>query len=457
MRRAKLSIAWLAAAMTATWLGLPVTRNSVAAGQETVSGSVTRPVISEDVSPVETINPLASDGHRGLGLLRKPPGNGPFPAAVVIHGGLVTLPRPRLDTVGAAPMSSRLLAAGYVVAVITYRSRDRDPQSDAPIADTVAAVEHVRKLPYVDAKSVVIYGCSGGGDLALQAAAVTDVAAIAPEEPASVLFTGVLNNSVPKRGETHTPADAAPLMKDPLRYYTADFQKITRAKIARIDEPILIVQGDEQNLENRFNAQVLIPELKAAGKKLELATYPGEPHCFAFVPEARRPAAALKAFEAVDAFFRRHVATQPKPVDAVHIKEIPLGVPVPIVITAVGNSTTAFAGRWHTSFLTSGGITAQLKADGSTLSGSFDFEEGAAVAQGRAGSAAIYDGRIDGNTVSFKVKSPDGERTITFTGTLKGDEIAFTREVEVRPGGFPGGQGIFGAAGPRTFAARKVN
>ncbi len=354
-------------------------------------------------------------------------------------------------------MPSRLLAAGYVVAVITYRSRAEDPQSDGSIADTLAAIEYLRKLPYVDPKSIVIYGCSSGGDLALQAAAATDLAAIAPEEPASVLFTGVLNKDVPKRGERHTPADAAPLMMDPLRYYTVRFQKITRDKIARIRTPILILQGDEQNLENRFNEKVLIPELKSAGKSLEVITYPGEPHCFAFAPQVPRPAVALKAFQDVDAFFRRHVKTQPKPVDAAHVKATPLisgqiGIPLPIVITAVGNTRTAFEGSWQGNFPESTGITVELNVDGQTLTGAVKFE----FAQGRAGSAEIYDGTIDGNLISFKVKSPGGDRTITFNGTLNGDEIAFTREVEVRPGGAPGGLGIFGIRGERTFTAKRT-
>ena len=53
--------------------------------------------------------------------------------------------------------------------------------------------------------------------------------------------------------------------------------------------------------------------------------------------------------------------------------------------------------------------------------------------------------------------SPDGDRTITFTATLQGDEIAFTRDVEVRPGGNRGGQGIFGSQGARAFTARRAD
>ena len=291
------------------------------------AAAVTRPIVSEDTSPLEAIAPVAPDGHRGQGFLRKPPGPGPFPAVVVIHGGLVTLPTERVRDLALGVQPSRLLAAGYVVAVITYRSRDHDPQSTVSLADSLAAVAHVRQLPYVDRGSVVVSGCSGGGDLALEVAAATDVAAIVPEEPATVLLTGIFNTSFAKQGERYTPLDAAPISADPARYYTAEYQSRTRAKLAKIRAPILILQGDQQPI-NRFNAAVLIPELKAAGKMLEVMTYPGEPHCFAFSgsgPRTPRPAAALKAFEDTDRFVRRYLQTQPKPLAPGLVKHVPVG------------------------------------------------------------------------------------------------------------------------------------
>jgi dipeptidyl aminopeptidase/acylaminoacyl peptidase len=287
------------------------------ADQDPPNESITRPVVAEDASPVETIAPVARDGHRGQGFLRKPPGAGPFPAVVIIHGGLVTLPTELLREQALSVQPSRFLAAGYVVAVITYRSRDDDPQSTVSLEDSLAAIAHVRQLAYVDPESVVVSGCSGGGDLALQVAAETEVAAIVPEEPASVLLTGIFNKSFSKRGERYAPVDAAPISADPKRYYTAAYQKRTRAKLGKIRCPILIVQGDQAPI-NAFNAAVLIPELRTARKTLEVITYPGEPHCFAFYgsgPRTPRPAAALKAFMDTDRFVRRYLRTKPKPLE----------------------------------------------------------------------------------------------------------------------------------------------
>ena len=288
------------------------------------SERITRPVVSEKTSPLEPIAPAAKDGFAGQAFLRKPPGEGPFPAVVLVHGGLATMATDRLrEYVVANALPSRFLAAGYVVATITYRSRNVDLQSRVSMDDSLAAVEYLQRLPYVNAASVGIFGCSGGGDLALAVAAEKPVAAIVAEEPASILFTGVFDNTFRKAGERYTPGDSAPIFEDAKRYYTEEHQRLTREKIARIQSPILIVQGDVKTrlAVNDFNAAILIPELQFAHKSVEVITYPGQPHCFAMGSQS---ASAWKAFRDSDAFFRRYVATQPKPIDPGLITEVAL-------------------------------------------------------------------------------------------------------------------------------------
>jgi dipeptidyl aminopeptidase/acylaminoacyl peptidase len=319
----RMSLAVLTAGSLAVWL-LPTLQ---AVGQNATE-SISRPVISEHTSPLEAIVPVANDGHRGTGVLRRPPGAGPFPALLWIHGGLATQSEATLREYALSPNPSRFLEAGYVVAVITYRSRDEDPQSTVSLADSLAAIDHLRRLPYVDPKSVVIYGCSGGGDLALEVAAATDIAAIAPEEPATVLFTGMFSREIPKKGARYTPGDgAAAFGPDYSRAYTARNQQQTDEKIRRIRAPILIVQGDPNSDLNRFNAAVFVPALRTAGKSVDVRTYPGEPHCFGFYgsgPRTPRPAAALKVFQDVDAFFRKHLDTKPKPIDTKLVDHVSL-------------------------------------------------------------------------------------------------------------------------------------
>ena len=73
-------------------------------------------------------------------------------------------------------------------------------------------------------------------------------------------------------------------------------------------------------------------------------------------------------------------------------------------------------------------VTLTLKADGGKLTGS--------IAGGRGGEVQIQDGTFSGSTLKFKSTQMGrgGEIKMSWTGTLKGDEIAFSRTIE-------GGQG----------------
>lgn len=307
------------------------------AGDKDKKPAATRPVISEEVAPLEAIAPVAKDGHKGVGFLRKPPGKGPFPAVVLLHGGFGGLSAGHVKKVALDIWAARYLAAGYVVATITYRKRDTDPQSSEAVEDVLAVIEHLRKLAYVDPNSIVLNGTSGGGDLALSVAAATDLAAIVPEEPAAFMFTGILNKRFPNKGAVYTVADAEPIRADPKKFYTPECQKLTRERIARIKCPILIIQGDLPTIDapnmkriftgvNLFNKEITIPELRAAGKTLEVKTYPGEPHSFAFgnpFMQSPRPAVAYQAFEDVNAFLQKHLRTKPTLMDPRLVKQVP--------------------------------------------------------------------------------------------------------------------------------------
>lgn len=281
-------------------------------------------------------------------MLRKPPGPGPFPVAIWVHGGITTVPLDRLQAAARDGATiTRLLAAGYVVVVPTYRSRDEDPQSPVSVRDIAATLEHVRTLPYADANSIVVGGCSGGGDLALELASQTSVAAVVAEEPASMVMAGMFNSSVPKKGARYTPEDSFSMMENPKQYYTPQYQKILQGKVAKITAPILIIQGSVVRKElpiNRFNADVLVPELRAANKRLEIHSYEGQVHCFCSssgLPrpggrptQASAPRAALDAFRDIDAFCRKHLRTQPRNVDARFVTQVPVPIEWP---TAAGD------------------------------------------------------------------------------------------------------------------------
>jgi len=121
------------------------------------------------------------------------------------------------------------------------------------------------------------------------------------------------------------------------------------------------------------------------------------------------------------------------------------------IITAAVQSETV-SGVWVVNDVPYAPWTLELKQNGTSLTGSVR-QNGALT-----GPSEIYAGSVNGTTLSFKAKSPDdGARTITFTGTLQGDKIAFHRSAEATPGAGPGagpgGTGIFGGRAANEFTA----
>lgn len=115
-------------------------------------------------------------------------------------------------------------------------------------------------------------------------------------------------------------------------------------------------------------------------------------------------------------------------------------------ILAVLSLTAALAlgadatGKWVASVQGRGGqareVTYNFKADGSSLTGTIS---------GMRGPMEIFDGKIDGDNISFKTKAEfNGNTVITnYQGVVSGDEIKFT---QTREGGERG----------REFTAKRV-
>ena len=73
----------------------------------------------------------------------------------------------------------------------------------------------------------------------------------------------------------------------------------------------------------------------------------------------------------------------------------------------------------------------------------------------KAESAPIYFGGIEGNALTFKVNSPDGDRVITFVGKITTNEMGIERRIEIRPGGARGDTGILGGNGLSNVIMRR--
>ena len=242
----------------------------------------TRVVVSEQACPLQEFTARASDAHETVGIARKPPGSGPFPAMIYLHGGLEPLKITGLRKLATDGKTlPRFLAAGYVTVDATFRSRLNDALSTGPLLDCLAIVDRVRKMPEVDPDNIVIWGDSGGGSLALELAGETDLRAIAVQEPATILFAGLFSvaNIGPPDGPSYMQ-NRKKIVRDPKRYtYAGAGASDEVEKIAKIHCPIFVAHGDMEDIEV-IDHQIFIPALKEAGKSVEVIIYPGEPHGF---------------------------------------------------------------------------------------------------------------------------------------------------------------------------------
>src|SRR5438094_398808 len=89
----------------------------------------------------------------------------------------------------------------------------------------------------------------------------------------------------------------------------------------------------------------------------------------------------------------------------------------------------------------------ELKVDGGVLTGT--------VAQQNGLGVEISEGKIEGNTVTFKVKVASGG-VITFTGKIAGDEITFTREAKFSAPSANGEFGLFAPGGVTEFTVNRT-
>jgi len=225
-----------------------------------------------DQSPIETLTATAEDGGAIEALWRKPPGPGPFPAIIFIHGGLDRWNTRRMhNQLIGNPTHTRLLAAGYVVVASTFRSYKDDVQSRGPILDNQAVVAAVRTLDAVDAESVTVFGGSGGGSIALELAGLESPAAVVVGEPATVLYTGMLT--------TGAYGPRIDMMANPSKYFTPEIRTNAVAKLRAVRCPILVLHGDVHPLKE-MNNELFRPAMDEAGVDYEWKLFPGQEHGF---------------------------------------------------------------------------------------------------------------------------------------------------------------------------------
>ncbi len=232
-------------------------------------------VVSEQDSPVMQTWIKAKDGLYIAAAVRKPKGQGPFPAIIMLHGapggrGMEQLVGWSRGDHGG-PVWERFLQEGFVVVVADYRGGDwnqmNKPSSTGlvtAIDDGISVVEYVQALPYVRRAEVSVYGVSLGGNLAMfLASRVPTLHKVVLGAPAPIWFLGY---DVPRNGPRPDFAAVAP---DPV---------YSKENIVPVSMPILILVGTEDRLlalDTRLH-----DELVKHGKNVRMEVYEHGYHDF---------------------------------------------------------------------------------------------------------------------------------------------------------------------------------
>ena len=111
-----------------------------------------------------------------------------------------------------------------------------------------------------------------------------------------------------------------------------------------------------------------------------------------------------------------------------------------------GHAQAQITGAWEAEAPANVFWGLHLRASGKVVTG---------VIQAPGDAFVIDDGTANNGDVAFQITLPN-DRVVRFRGTLTGDTITFRREVVVREGGDPGGNGLLGASGPQQFVARRL-
>ena len=240
-------------------------------------------VVSEADAPVQQAYITSKDGLHVAAAIRKPRGDGPFPAVIVFHGapggrGMEQLVGWSRGEHGG-PVWERFLQEGFVVAVADYRGGDWNsmnvPSTGAnatAVDDGLAVVEFVTRLPYVDAARINLYGVSLGGNLvAFLVSKVPTIHAAVLGAPAPIWFLGL---QAPAGGGL--PDLSAP------KPDTA----VAAANIAPIRTPVLILAGTVDGL---LPLSTMLHDLLAqAGKPVRMDVYEHGYHDFVLGPQGQK-------------------------------------------------------------------------------------------------------------------------------------------------------------------------
>ncbi|MBI2987512.1 MAG: prolyl oligopeptidase family serine peptidase [Deltaproteobacteria bacterium] len=211
-----------------------------------------------------------SQGGKAEAYLIRPKGDGPFPLIVLLHGDSWVRAGAKRTIPVAEQFSAELCYAGLAISLPGYGMTEIEGDRDKDIIAGVVldGIAKVRELPWIDKKSVMLYGLSRG---AVFAATLVDkiqgLRGVILHSGAYDL--GRLYSDTPAqwvRRSLNPNGDANPYLFSVL------------PEVSRWKAPTLILHGGNDQLVPTNQAFLLRDRLEALGKPYHFAIFPDAGH-----------------------------------------------------------------------------------------------------------------------------------------------------------------------------------
>jgi acetyl esterase/lipase len=232
-----------------------------------------------------------------FGELRLPKGAGPFPVAIVIHGGCWV--HDFAAAKNAAALSDALRDAGVATWNVEYRRRD-NPGGGWPgtITDVGLASDSLRSIARrypLDLSRVVAIGHSAGGHLALWLAARRKLPATSPLHAANPLpIIGAVSLGGPgdlfdfnRYGDASCGEGTIPKLLGGTPEQVPDrWRDVSPVQWLPLGVPQVMLAGESDRIMPRANLEAYAAKARAAGDQVDVIVVPKAAHHEVMSPQA---------------------------------------------------------------------------------------------------------------------------------------------------------------------------
>ena len=232
-------------------------------------------------------------------IVRKPKGNGPFPAITMGWGeGREGMKKVENLAERVSQMQDRMIARGYVVVTVNYRNeipyayeQSKPPQNlpdsisgerrmlkSGPTLDhedLIAIIRYLQTLPYVDKNAVGAMGVSHSGEMIMKASSEYTFGAGVCIEPANHEFLTVdTGPNAPRKGTEIQYNDIEVARKNANKTEGME-------RIRRINTPILIFGRETDHQQGIF--KLTYEWMKEPGKDVQWVSFDHPTHGYVFI------------------------------------------------------------------------------------------------------------------------------------------------------------------------------